>query len=128
MGGGPTYLEQKPVDWDLFQEQTSVAASTDNQEILSFTVKKGKKALIVAYRQAWDGALDPNLYHSLRINGIAHHKFSRSRVQFAAPEQDVFIPVPIPVEQGAIISVSVDNDDTDTGNVTARVIVYYYDP
>ena len=132
MGGGPTYLEQKPVDWDLVHLQTAVAAgavgAASVTEILTLTVKKGKKAFIVAYRQAWDGALDPNLYHTLLINGQAYHKFARSRVQFAAPEQDVFLPVPIPVEQGAIVSMRADNEDTDSGNVTGRIIIYYYDP
>ena len=126
--GGELYLGQKPVDWDIWHAETAVVANTAGQSIFSETVKKGKKAFIVAYRQAWDATLDPDLYHSLRINGNPYHKFFRSRVQLAAPESDVFLAVPIPVEQGSIINMVADNDGSNAGNVIGRVIVYYYDP
>lgn len=128
MGQGPLFLGRKPVDWDIVHLQASVAASTARQEILTFTVRKGKAAYIAGYGQAWDATLDPDLYHSLMINGNAHNKFSRSRVQYAAPEGDIMLPVLIPVEQGAIVSMRVDNDSANTGNVTGRLLIYYYDP
>lgn len=138
---GETVLRQRPIDYETKRGScapTYAAAPPGSPLVVtwedgttSIRVKIAKRGEIVSYRQAWDAALDTFTHHALRINGVYHPKFGPSAIQIAPPEAaDYRLPVPIPVEQGAIVEVVFDNSDSTgvaVGTCYAVLEIFYYD-
>lgn len=125
----PAYLTESPVDFDDRADEVSIAAGATGTEILSFRVKPGFRALIVAIRPSWEAAGDRQITVRPLVNGnpLRIDAYRRIDVQIAAPEQDTYLPVPIPVEQNARIQILADNaDGANAYFATCRVIVYYF--
>lgn len=124
---GPGLLDKPVVDFEDRSDEVSVAASTTDAEVLSFRSKAGKTGYVVAFRHAWDSAIDGDARVSLEINGAKRYPYNDLRVQYAPPEQDTWLPVPIPIEQNSRIRVLGTNNNAASGNIAARVIIYYTD-
>ncbi len=136
MPSGWTELAPKKiVGCDDKQAQVSVAAAGDMASlttVVSFRTRPGLNGIITSCRQAWDGNLDPDVRFSLRINGAIIADYNQLQAQIAPPEQDVDLPVPIPVEQLSLVElvayVIAGGVATFPGTITGRVVVKYTNP
>ena len=107
----------------------SVTASASNLVIVTLRTGPGLKWFITSFRQAWASGIDGTVTYSLRINGVAYPPYINSTVQIAPPEQDVDLPVPIPVEQLSLIEMTASGaTGMATGNVTGRIVIKGYQP
>lgn len=110
------------------QATVSVAALATDTVIVSIRVGPGLKWFLTSFRQAWAVALDNSVTYALRINGTKYVPYIDSLVQIAPPEQDVDLPVPVPIEQLSLVEMVATNPTGSAGNVTGRIVVKGYNP
>lgn len=120
-------LSEKIIDKDDQYAQASSAGPTTTT-ILNFNAKAGKIARIVGYRNAVDAAGISTTTFQLFVNGAQIPDYGSNPNQWGSPEQDVYLPVPVDVPMGSNIQVRAVNSSSTTYNVTARLIVVYFDP
>ncbi len=113
---------------DRFDEVSVINNATDTT-ILSFRTPAGLRGWLTDFRQAWDAGMDTFVDYTLKVNGAVIYPYIKKKVQVAAPEQDVALPVALPVQGGSLVEVIANQAaGGTTGNFAARVIVKYTDP
>lgn len=129
MGLFPDFINgKKVIDFeDKFFQSAVLSFGTNGNILVDFRTKSGKQAYIVAHRMAWDSGLDPNVTLRLLVEGHNQYPYDNTTVQLAPPEQEVFLPTPIPVGQNARIQTTADIAGSTNGRVTSRVMIAYTD-
>jgi hypothetical protein len=117
----------KVVDFEDKNATVSINAGTTKNAILQFTLKNNYRCFICFVGEAWDSGLDTYLTKRVKVDGATIYQLKDSTVQIAPPEQPSQEISPwIEVPQGSTILYEADQAaGGTTGNVTARIRVYY---
>lgn len=120
-------LAFQPIAQDQDYQTLSATANTNNQRVARVVTRIGSQPWLVALRNSVDAAGLGKVRFKTQINGsYAPPPYDFSFSQWAAPEADVWLPVPIQLPQGCTVDIVVDNTDVSIAyNATARIIVVY---